>query len=379
MRVVNFRTQQSLSVAFDEPHFPVAGPCHVPLYLTADALIAFSRASRRELVDEMLMFEQTPLAEQLCRLNNWDRHTLNSHQLEMGLKYRQLDVVQSVLSTIDEDQIEYACQLLVATTSEAFESFKGADFASRLLKVALEFVTRAMRHSSSDKRTTELAAHLTALRKHLHTPSQTRPAAPDHQLLVEGIINNLSGAAAAPPPPPAEGAEGAPQPSARSLHAQRLFGHPNVFGKAFAKHVQPWKLQANVLEVVKASLLQGSILYCQVFCALRYLSLVELGGTGDEFTVTGDYASIGRLLDGLVYLCLCQRNFASARAALQHMGQGVLSYLLSVLNTTCRPRVRSIILEFLSNEFDLSQLSPEEVRRASVYKKKKDERERERG
>ena len=88
---MNVDTGRVTAADFEQPHVPVSDGGNVPLFLAAPGLVTFSGASRRELVDELLMFEQTPLAERLCKLNQWDRHTLNSHQLEQGLKYRQLD------------------------------------------------------------------------------------------------------------------------------------------------------------------------------------------------------------------------------------------------------------------------------------------------
>lgn len=167
--------------------------CHVPLFLTGAKLLTYSGTSRRELVDEMLMLEQASFAEQLCMLNGWDRHNLNSHQLETGLKYRQLDVVQNVLNTIGDEQLDYACSLLVTTVDNAFNSSKGRDFASRLLKVALEFMTNALHRTPDAPWVGDVTGYLTSLRRHLHRISQAHTSeGPPDLPLMESIINNIS-------------------------------------------------------------------------------------------------------------------------------------------------------------------------------------------
>ena len=182
-----------------------------PLFASAAHLATVTLTPRRAVVDDLLLLAAAPLAGRLCALNAWDRHALHTHRLASGLKYRQLDVVQHVLGALDDaQQCERAGALLVATVDEAcvaaahmffyylfdvgvvvgarvgtgawaiawplfppprrpllspacpptrlptclltrlparFRSAKGADFATRLLKVALEFVSRRLQVS----------------------------------------------------------------------------------------------------------------------------------------------------------------------------------------------------------------------------------------
>lgn len=56
-----------------------------------------------------------------------------SYQLETGLRYRQLDVVKTVLSKLSEDQLESACQLLLKTLRANTPTNSFSDFAQQLL------------------------------------------------------------------------------------------------------------------------------------------------------------------------------------------------------------------------------------------------------
>ncbi len=58
-------------------------------------------ASQRALLDDLIMLDRADLADHLCDLNGWDHHSLSTHQLETGLRYRQLDVVARVLAVLD--------------------------------------------------------------------------------------------------------------------------------------------------------------------------------------------------------------------------------------------------------------------------------------
>lgn len=42
--------------------------------------------SQTKLLNNLIMFEGSTLADNLCALNNWDRRTLRLHALELGLR-----------------------------------------------------------------------------------------------------------------------------------------------------------------------------------------------------------------------------------------------------------------------------------------------------
>ncbi len=48
--------------------------------------------SQTKLLTNLIMFESSTLADNLCALNDWDRRTLRLHALELGLRYVKLNI-----------------------------------------------------------------------------------------------------------------------------------------------------------------------------------------------------------------------------------------------------------------------------------------------
>lgn len=96
-----------------------------------------------------------------------------------------------------------------------------------------------------------------------------------------------------------------------------------MFGDAFAKTVQPWKLQEGAVAVIKQALLEGTLLQCQVFCALRFLSLArEDSEKSEEQNIfDGNFVTFRALAESLVYCYFCQNDLANARVVLRNFGQ----------------------------------------------------------
>ena len=151
---------------------------HPGLHLTADSILAFILGTtRRALVDEFILFEQTRLARQLCWLNDWDRHTLNSYQLETALRFRQLENVEAVLRNIANEQVESACEMLLKTIEDANKLSKGAIFAQGLLHIAITFVSRAIQTARKQRDATQKLVPLTKLMMRMRT-NLIHPRAP---------------------------------------------------------------------------------------------------------------------------------------------------------------------------------------------------------
>ena len=181
---------------------------HPGLHLTADSILAFILGTtRRALVDEFILFEQTRLARQLCWLNDWDRHTLNSYQLETALRFRQLENVEAVLRNIAEEQVESACEMLLKTIEDANKLSKGAIFAQGLLHIAITFVSRAIQTARKQRDATQIKklVPLTKLMMRMRT-NLIHPRAPRVSKAGElqdkkaseafGVINHLPASAA---------------------------------------------------------------------------------------------------------------------------------------------------------------------------------------
>jgi spatacsin len=76
-----------------------------------NVLLCGAGVCQQKLLSDLIMYDNSTTADALCGLNGWDRRTLKLHAVELGLRYRQIDVVQPALSNLDLDQQMMGCQV----------------------------------------------------------------------------------------------------------------------------------------------------------------------------------------------------------------------------------------------------------------------------
>lgn len=259
------------------------------LHLTETAVMAFvMQTTRRELVDELIMFEHTTLAEHLCSLNGWDRHTLNTHQLETGLMYRQLDVVDKVLVSLDPDQLVTAYGLVVETVEEATRLSKGVDFAQRLLQLTSQHLNGIVESAFTEDSTAaqylpDLVGYLCRLRANLIHP-RVRTITAETSAVV-GVVNYI------PQDVEVEDADGydieADVPALQARHAEEvLTSESTLYPAEVHKDFLRWRSLSDD-EVVQYALQTDTVLNAQIYLALKEKA-APARGLGDDM-VDEDY------------------------------------------------------------------------------------------
>eukprot|EP01105_Mastigella_eilhardi_P024906 TRINITY_DN659_c0_g4_i1.p1 TRINITY_DN659_c0_g4~~TRINITY_DN659_c0_g4_i1.p1 ORF type:complete len:2254 (+),score=550.99 TRINITY_DN659_c0_g4_i1:429-6764(+) len=107
------------------------------------------------MINNLITFDFSGTADTLCSLNNWDKSTLRLHALELGLKYKQADVVESALNSTD---IVY----LVRAVGMVLEDIRGSKTAiSEEVSVENLFNIGTVALMRGVRRLTKTAADLT--------------------------------------------------------------------------------------------------------------------------------------------------------------------------------------------------------------------------
>ncbi|GAM17396.1 hypothetical protein SAMD00019534_005710 [Acytostelium subglobosum LB1] len=101
--------------------------------------------NQQQILNNLIMYEGSASANYLCALNNWNKRDLKIHALQLGLKYRQLDVVEPALKSLDLDQQLIGSRLLVNTILEYTANASNANvhnesFTSDLLHIGMNFI-----------------------------------------------------------------------------------------------------------------------------------------------------------------------------------------------------------------------------------------------
>ena len=119
---------------------------------------------------QLLMYGSAVVAEEVCRLNRWDRCSLPINALETALELRQLDTVSFFLRSRDSDprepsesitaptpadiptlppipldQLDTAIAMLLAAIRKNHHDHHTSQYASRLLIMTLAFLTRMIK------------------------------------------------------------------------------------------------------------------------------------------------------------------------------------------------------------------------------------------
>lgn len=81
--------------------------------------------TERTLVDELIMLDRKTLADRLSDLNGWGLFSLSRHQLETGLRFRQLAVVEEVLNSLSNVRSSWGCVGCQLFTLDCSVSFLG--------------------------------------------------------------------------------------------------------------------------------------------------------------------------------------------------------------------------------------------------------------
>ena len=135
-------------------------------------------------------------AAKLYEANKWDVRALRIHALHLGLRYRQLDVIDSALKSLDIEQTLAGARTLVDHFETSHFILQDKVFARSLLECAMRFISSVMRTFASQTSIDAKERHervgtfgdiLSRLREFVFTLSASpshapRPAAKDQPL-----------------------------------------------------------------------------------------------------------------------------------------------------------------------------------------------------
>jgi len=91
------------------------------------------------LLNNLIKYERQRIAEKLCDLNQWDRKALSVHAIELGLRNRELAVVQNTLKALDPDQELNVCYIIAKFIQETKFS-KDSEFKYQTITSALSYI-----------------------------------------------------------------------------------------------------------------------------------------------------------------------------------------------------------------------------------------------
>jgi len=100
----------------------------------------FPNTTREELLNDMIAFADPGISYKICKYNSWNDEKIILHTLRMGLKNRDLSVVQSSLRDMSDGQMVMAACLCMEFASTA--SFtESSDFKYQYSHMLLSFIT----------------------------------------------------------------------------------------------------------------------------------------------------------------------------------------------------------------------------------------------
>ncbi|KAF2072543.1 hypothetical protein CYY_006140 [Polysphondylium violaceum] len=110
--------------------------------------------NQQQILNNLIMFEGSESANHVCTLNKWNKRDLKLHALHLGLKYRQLDVVEPALKSLDLDQQLPGSKLLVNTILEHSANAANANvhnetFTNELLHITMNFIGLIIKNRAS--------------------------------------------------------------------------------------------------------------------------------------------------------------------------------------------------------------------------------------
>lgn len=117
----------------------------LPYFVTSSGLGVITVGFDRDtLVNRLIIFHGTPTAEKLYAVNGWNTTSLRLHALQMGLHFRQFDVLEEALSTFQFDEHLPAAQLLVTHLREMKPTIQDQSFVEQLLHSSLRFLSNSL-------------------------------------------------------------------------------------------------------------------------------------------------------------------------------------------------------------------------------------------
>ncbi|KAG2389187.1 hypothetical protein C9374_014587 [Naegleria lovaniensis] len=91
------------------------------------------------LLNNLIKYERQRLAEKLCDLNGWDRQSLSVHAIELGLRNRELSVVQDTLRNLDPQQELNVCYIIAKFIQETKFS-RDSEFKIQTITTAIGYI-----------------------------------------------------------------------------------------------------------------------------------------------------------------------------------------------------------------------------------------------
>lgn len=129
------------------------------------------------ILQSVVVFESAGVADRLCAENAWDRRELQVQALELGLRYRQLDVIEQSLSQLDKSQRQRGVVIFTEFVEHA-SLLQGDSFMEHLLRAGVRFLIKCLTEEpeSTDpifKALLQLRAHQAAFAKRRQPPVTT--------------------------------------------------------------------------------------------------------------------------------------------------------------------------------------------------------------
>ncbi|CAH1796496.1 unnamed protein product, partial [Owenia fusiformis] len=300
---------------------------------------------QERLINKLMVYGSAGLADVLCRLNNWECHSIPMHTLEIGLKHRQLDTVLFFLSSRQNDLLALKSSLTDTGTTAKHVVFTDMDIFHMDAIIAL--LTTTIQENLSDHQSLQFGQQLLRITlSYLHTLLGTLSEIHDNYTYSQPVghleisaakkaINELQGAME--------------KLTSNIVFLRTLLKTPvarddvvdgvEVFEENFPSH---WSHMSNEA-VICDGIIEGNIPLVQCYLAGRF-------NTGE-----GDIANIVNV--GLQWALkhISEREIQTARTLFTNLGFDATSKLRQVCFFTPYKSLRDYLIEELRSKGDLSE------------------------
>eukprot|EP01114_Cavostelium_apophysatum_P016147 TRINITY_DN4541_c0_g1_i2.p1 TRINITY_DN4541_c0_g1~~TRINITY_DN4541_c0_g1_i2.p1 ORF type:complete len:2374 (-),score=676.40 TRINITY_DN4541_c0_g1_i2:45-7166(-) len=364
-------------------------------------LLMGKNLTQQKILNNLIMLESSTLADNLCELNGWDRRSLRFHALELGLRYRQLDVIEPALQNLDPDQQYTGAELLLEYVTSNELSVQEEEFMDQLIQIGMNFLSGIVQVKVSEVLKEQPNAVIPTLNERIagsanfsgvpaldqlydfatildslracQLATHALEKRPNQQEGVKqkgnfGVQDKLKRSASKPMvalKPRVLFSKGKEQDideklseSSKSLKKSSETAEGEDFNKngvdlssiplSFGIHHEHWE-RMNENEVMKDALVKGNLSLVISFLQWRREKSTISSGMSDllgSANVTlHDVKKVGHQL---VYQAVCQQQLDVATKMLQNMGENAVSNFKEIAFKTSRREVRAVLLGHLS-------------------------------
>ncbi|PRP81729.1 hypothetical protein PROFUN_10829 [Planoprotostelium fungivorum] len=240
-----------------------------PVILQDQSLLLFQEAglstilmgvdiNQDRILNNLISSEKTEMAEQLCLLNRWDKSTLRLHALDMGLRMRQMNVIEGSLSSLVGEQRLVGAQMLVDYISNEELHVHQKAFITNIIDTAISSL------SSMISERAESMSEEKEIRIAMHEPLQSLDSTVSQIFALSTVIHSMR-----------QTNEKGEREKERKLKPRRLF-EENQETLIVPEEMKTWTKKDEVT-IIEEALLDGKVSLALGYLQRRYHDGQDVG------------------------------------------------------------------------------------------------------